>query len=482
MKFQMARSGAGAFFVQKTAQTVKSLTIALLIFLAGCARSSSPDAANAGQPPSVGTFGDERDCLWTVPFNVGINTMFPDTAATYWLAPLVIPPGGRIRFEGQYPHSRYISFNIYNELLQPLDGANDTEIRPIAGSTNPYDTGADRNATTRSYTEYMVAAVAPADESQRTPNTLYSSQAAGGTSVPSNLAIVLFRNYVPDAGHSAAESLPRIVFELADGTTISGPGACSVVDKVVFSIPNVLGQLPDIPTNALINTSAFKYPLWLKFFDLQSSEVSRFYNTPLGPAVYEIVGSPTTGSGGFFSNRDNRYISAAISQKLGSVVALHPKMPRTPPTVNGNAVMGDGDMRYWSLCVNNGDTLAVIDCLYDEQVVRDAQDRAVIVVSRSADRPANATPACGVTWLDWGVPENGLLIMRNQLVKPESNFPYAIQYVPGPPGAHEAEVMQDYYPYGEHLNKADFEALGCPVSPDALPKIVTPAPSSNTTQ
>lgn len=455
----------------------KALFVALVALVAACDRSSSPDVGD--QPVSIGGFGDERDCLWTVPFNAGINTMFPDTAATYWLAPLVIPPGGRIRFEGQYPHSRYISFNIYNELLQPLDGANDTEIRPLHGNVNPYDLGANRDVLNRAYAEYLISAVAPGDASQRLPNTLYSSQAAGNASVSSNLAIVLFRNYVPDVNHSAAESLPRIVFELADGTMLTGPGVCSVVDKVVFSIPNVLGQLPDLPLNYLINTSAFKYPLWLKFFDLQSSEVSRLYNTPLGPAVYELGGSPTSGSGGFFSNRDNRYISAAISQRLGNVVALHPKMPLTPKTVDGDPVMHDGDMRYWSLCVNNGDTLAVINCLYDEQVVRDAKGRAVIAVSRAADRPANAIPSCGVTWLDWGVPENGLLIMRNQLVKPESEFPYAIQYVPGPPGAHEAEVMQDYYPYGEHMDKAGFEALGCPVSADALANIVTPPPGSD---
>jgi hypothetical protein len=192
--------------------------------------------------------------------------------------------------------------------------------------------------------------------------------------------------------------------------------------------------------------------------------------------VYELAGSPTSGGGGFLSNQDNRYIYASISQQLGNVVALHATLPATPSTAGGTATMGGGDMRYWSLCSNDGNTLAVFDCLYDEQVARDAQDRGVILVSKAADRPANATAMCGVSWLNWGRSDTGVLIWRNMLPRPEDQFPYAVQYVPGPPGQHEAEVMARYYPYGTHMQKATFEALGCPVSADALPSAVTPPP------
>jgi hypothetical protein len=230
--------------------------------------------------------------------------------------------------------------------------------------------------------------------------------------------------------------------------------------------------LADVP----LNTSAFQNLLWLKFFDLQSSEVNRVYNTPLGPAVYELAGSPTSGGGGFLSNQDNRYIYASISQQLGNVVALHATLPSTPSTAGGEATMSSGDMRYWSVCSNDGNTLVVFDCLYDEQVLRDSQNRGVILVSKAADRPANATPMCGVSWLEWGASNTGVLIWRNMLPQPQAQFPYAVQYVPGPPGQHEAQVMGPYYPYASHMQKAAFEALGCPVSADALPSVVTPPP------
>jgi hypothetical protein len=37
--------------------------------------------------------------------------------------------------------------------------------------------------------------------------------------------------------------------------------------------------------------------------------------------------------------------------------------------------------------------------------------------------------------------------------------------------------MGPYYPYGNHTNTAAFEALGCPVSPDDFPSVVTPPPA-----
>lgn len=458
-------------------RTKALVSVLLLSVAAACGSSSTPPAsATTNNVNSVETTSsDERDCLWAL--NSSINTLFPDTHATYWVAAVVIPPGGAIRLDGAYPHARYLSYNTYNPLLQPLDGLNDTEIMPLPGSTSPFARGADRNAVARAYSVRVVAKVPPDDATQRLPNTIYSAQAVGPTSVPTNLAVLFYRVYVPDGDRDSTGGvgLPRIRFELADGSVQSGPVVCSALDTLSFAIPN-LASIPGLLTGLPLNTSAFQHPLWLKFFDLQSLLVSRVYATPLGPVVYEQVGSPTNGAGGLASNRDNRYITAAISQQLGPVVALRPKMPRIPRTAGGESPMQDGDLRYWSLCSNNADTLAVIDCLYDEQIVRDAQDRAVIVVSRAADRPANAVEDCGVSWLDWGSPNSNQLILRNMLAKPEIVFPQAIQYVPGPPGLHEAEVMQDYYPYGVHLSKAAFEAYGCPVSANALPTEVTPPP------
>ena len=142
-------------------------------------------------------------------------------------------------------------------------------------------------------------------------------------------------------------------------------------------------------------------------------------------------------------------------------------MPTTPHTRNGEPRMGDGQLRYWSLCNNEANSQRYIDCLHDEQARRVSGERAIVLVSRAADRPANAIAECGVNWLNWGPFSNSLIIYRHML--PRGDFAQAIQRIPGPAGDHEREVMGEYYPYGTHLSKAAFEALGCPVDPDAIP-------------
>jgi hypothetical protein len=415
---------------------------------------------------------DERDCLWVL--NSKINTLFPDRNADYWVAALVIPPGGAVHIDGQFPHSRYISFNLYDETLAPIDALTDVEMQPQPGSTNPFVTGADRNAVARDYQLKLIAAVAPTDATQRAPNTLYSSQSVGPLTVTFNLAIVFYRVYVTDSG-AAATTLPHISFELPGGKTINGPTICSALDKLSFAIPD-LAKVPDPIADLPVNTAAFSNLLWLKFLSLQASQANRVYATPLGPLAYELVGSATTGNGGFGSNRDNRYIYAAISQRLGDVVAIHARFPQAPKTSDGRSPVPSGQMRYWSLCSNDNNTVVVFDCLYDEQVARDAKGRGVILVSKPEDRPSNATTACGVSWMDWGSADNALLLYRNMLPLPEAQFPYAVQYVPSPPGQYEAQTMGPYFPYGTHMARADFEKLGCPVSADQLPEVVTPPP------
>lgn len=452
---------------------------ASVLLMAACGESSSPASlpVDGSVVPGGPQAADERDCLWVLN-SKALNIMLPDTYAYYWLAVLPIPPGGHVQFDGMYPHARYMSFNLYNPLLQPIDALADYEIAPAVGSENPFLPGADRQPPERSFSVRVVAGAAPAS-GPREPNTLYSAQPLGPVQLPTNLAVVLYRTYVPDAGRDAAggTGLPRISFVSANGTKLSGLQACSEPSVLEAVLPD-LGNLPDPISDIPINTAAYPDLLWLQFYNLQAAQASRVFNTPLGPAVYELIGSPESGGGGFLSNRDNRYIYAAMSQLLGELVVVHAKFPTTPKTTAGNATMGEGDMRYWSLCTENANTTAAYSCLYDEQLVRDSQGRGVIVVSKPEDRPANATAACGVTWLDWGIGDTSLLLLRNMLPLSKQQFPYAIQYIEGAPGQREAEVMGPYYPYARHLMRNAFEALGCPVSADDFPSVVTPPPGA----
>ena len=58
----------------------------------------------------------------------------------------------------------------------------------------------------------------------------------------------------------------------------------------------------------------------------------------------------------------------------------------------------------------------------DEAMVTDANGHYIIVFSRPEDRPANATAANGVTWIDWGPKANSAFFMRWMGVGPEWSF------------------------------------------------------------
>jgi hypothetical protein len=438
---------------------------------AGAPGSSSPTPSAS---PAVPASEDERSCLWAVD-TTNVNTLFPDTNAIYYVAVLPIPPGGDIRFTGPFAHARYVSFNVYNPILQPTDALTDDEIVPNAGSTNPFLAGANRNAAARSFSLKMVQQTAPTGT--RPPNMLYAGQTIATLAASQNEAVVIYRVYVPDMGldDTGGVGLPNIVFDYANGQSLTGLPLCNAVASLDDTLPN-LNTVPDPVQNLSLPAPTQTYLAWQKFFDTEAAEAYRVAGLPGGFAVYEGVDTAGGSSGGFASNADNRYIYADISQAFGNVVALHARMPVTPKTYGREATMGSGDMRYLSICSNDENLTTVFACLYDEQIPQDAQGNAVIAVSMPADRPANATAACGVAWLDWGTDDQSLLIFRNMLPLPQTQFPEAIQYIPAPPGYNETSVMGAYYPYGEHMQKAAFEALGCPVSAAELPSIA-PSPT-----
>lgn len=441
------------------------LILLTLLGLAACG-SALETPASAVSSTAATSSSKSRDCGWVARSDANLlNILYPDRYATYWVAVLPIPPGGEVLLDGQYPHARYASFNLYNPRLEPLDALADVEIVPNAGSTQPFALGALRNAAVRDYRVHVVAGVRP---DQRAANTLYSFQTLGPVTQGSPLAIAIYRVYVEDQGQdvSGGVGLPKISFKLANGQVLSGTDACTLLEQVpTLPAADTLNNL-DPPIETQPNTAAFAKLQWLKFFDLQGSQANRFNATPLGPVLSGALGQSTANSGGFASNVHNNYIYATASQSLGEVAAIRLRVPTTPKTHDNVAVMGDGQLRYWSLCSNEANTQRYIDCLYDEQVTRDASDTAIILVSRNADRPANARPECGVTWLNWGPFSNSLLIYRHML--PRADFAQAIQRIPGPAGAHEQETMGSYFPSGQHMGKLDFERLGCPVNPDTL--------------
>jgi hypothetical protein len=420
-------------------------------------------------------------CFWEGPISTeqpstrgfdGRNFNFPEESATYWLARFRLPDGATLVLRGRYAYARYQSLNAYSDGT-PTDALSDLETNPDPGSTNPFIAGNRRDLPSRSYSLSVVDAPPPADRSARSPNTLYA-QPEGDNPIE-----LLHRVYEPDRGRdlTGGTGLPVPEVVLADGSVLRDQAACQAINDPNREIPVQTTPAPvwqaavrapgcDPETNP-----AYSPPRWERFFNIDYASLAVISDCTQGGMEARRAMS-VEARGGQYSNRDNAYIYAHLSRRFGPLFVVRAKLPVFPPTHEGQRTMGSGQLRFWSLCTGESRvTTRTPDCIADRMVPIDRYRRYTIVVSRAEDRPANATRACGVGWVDWGLrgdaagrPDYGLVIMRNML--PAQSFAQAIQNVQRP-GA-EPDVMGEYFPDSAYTSKPQFEALGCPSSGLAL--------------
>jgi hypothetical protein len=416
--------------------------------MAGAVMLLLPAAASAQGADSTCQFALTRLDATTT------NVLALDTNAVYWGGTYAALPGTRIRIDGEYPHARYTSWNVYDAAARPIDALSDVELAPDPGSSNPFLPGADRTVAERSYTAFIEVGPQPA---QPAPNTLYTGDSRGGT--------FLYRVYVPDAGRDqkGGVPLPRVTLEPANGSgtpltadqcrELQAPYAQPLNDLIAGS-----PGLPD-PTDDGQGYPGRKPPSWRLFENLCGSAVDILLDNEDGEAFHDDAAARCGDGPGFLSNRDIAYVFAPTSRGFGELLVLRGRAPTFADTRPEAAVMPTGQqLRYWSFCQYEPATQRVIDCRSDDRVTVGPDGRYTIVVSTADMRPASARPECGVTWLAWGPQTQGLLIYRHML--PDRSFEQAIQNVPAP-GA-EQDAMGDYYPSGEYLDgPGDFRPPGC---------------------
>lgn len=395
----------------------------------------------------VASAQEQRDCFWAVAEDRALTENFnwTDSGGRYYLAVVTIPPGAEVVLRGEFPHSRYMSYTSNDHQAKPVFALADRSVVPNPGHTNPFVTGARRDATQRSYEARMVPG--PPPEGDPEPNTIYM----GG---PDGFGIVLYRLYLPDRGTDEAGGvpLPTATLKLADGTELDEAATCEVLNT---SAPQDLNdvyeaiQIPSWPP-----TPPSQDPIvWERFFNAQYLVAGQTETTP-AQVVRPYV--PADASGGSLSALDIAYASARPHRGFGPVLVLHGRAPTAPKTLDGQPVLGSGQVRYWSICQNELRRRSIA-CMNDEDVILDGNGWFTTVVSQAEDRPANARAECGVNWLNWGPNPDSLLILRHLL--PEDSFTNSLAYVDEP--GKEQEVVGDYLPTGAHMSKEAFEARGC---------------------
>lgn len=358
-------------------------------------------------------------CAWPIAADeTQSNVAYPDTGATYWATRYRLVPGQQLRIEGTYPFARYTSLVTYGANGSAIDHLADRDIAADAGSDNPFaSTPASTDPAHRRYTVTVDPNAWPGGTDNVIAPVAPPGSTANGT--------VILRIYVPDDASDPAGGvpLPTLSVRNADGSTVAVP-ACptQAPDPGVVDLINLFGPATDQPA--------------------------------LDPP---LVARPLTVSG-LYANPDNTYVAAVVAHQPGRVLVLRGRAPSFPDTEAGQPATTPSQLRYWSVCMNEyRKPYPVTSCATDAQTALDPSGDYTIVVSTPADRPANATTAEGVTWLDWGsTAVNGLVIVRNML--PDPTFAEAAQNVA--PGAPASSSMGVYAPVARYCSTADFESSG----------------------
>ncbi|WP_432720798.1 hypothetical protein R0381_002925 [Jeongeupia wiesaeckerbachi] len=429
-------------------------------------------AATAGKDPIPGP----RSCFWArgpASADPYINIAYPDAATFYWAAVFTVPEGAKLSIDGQYPHSRYMSLISYDEAGRPIESVADYLIKPKAGSTNPFLTGADRNSRARGYSLKVVDSTPDLTQKTgmnlvgETRDTLHAPKYGKGPGQQT----ILYRIYAGDRGldETGGVGLPVPVLTLADGKVLKGADACPALrTRQPLQLDPAAMAVPMEKYQELLKAAAKRGPA------APATNPPAWYQQLDREALYAIyTGEPLQADarrseGGFYPNLDNQYIRTILNRKLGKVFVVRGKAPTTPRTLAGEAKMGEGDLRYWSFCSNQGfANTRVNDCVQDENIPVGPDGFYTIVVSRAADRPRNAIAQCGIAWLPMaddgdGAGDDDVTVLQLRHMLGTGNFKHAVQNV-GKPG-DEAKDMGEYYPRGRYLSTSAFEtAVPCQI-------------------
>lgn len=375
------------------------------------------------------------------------NLLALDTNAVYWVAGYSAVPGTRIRVEGQFPHARYMGFNVYDAAGRPVDAISDQQIKPDKRSLNPFLPGANRSAAHRDYTVTVEFRPRPSKPAR---NTVYTGDSLGGT--------FWYRVYVPDAGRDPKGGvlLPQLTYE--GGPVLPSATACRELQApYVQGVNERIAASPGLPdpTSDGDGYPGRNPPQWRLFVNLGQAASEILLDNETGEQFYGSSQQFQSNGPGFFANRDIAYVFAPTSRGFGQLLVVHGRAPTFADTRAGAATMPGGEqLRYWSFCQYEPATQRVIACLSDDRIRLNADGTYTIVVSAADQRPA-----CAPNWIPWGPTTQGLLIYRHML--PDATFANAIQRIPQPGG--ESTVLGDYYPSSEYLSdRASFEAQSCP--------------------
>ncbi len=473
---------------------------------------------------------------------------FPDPNVTYIVLPaMLLPFGHRVVVEGEFPHARFFDLQVtpsFDPASYHYDGATgvgevpivDADIEPLPGHVNPYRVDARRDAAARGYRVTFDMAIGDpvalnaafrppyfrdsANKSNRRVGGGILFQGPWGAKGSGGhgrghweTGQLWVRLYRPDVSRDAygGVPLPRVRYETRDGRPYSLAPDIEPFSKRV----NVLTPVAAAPPMAPDADPRRRYGAehgWYKQTGIFRAVISgvALHTGLAGPEYVRLLDKGVAGRGLDMTPPNNYeqsatsatyvdYLSRGMSLGKDGVAVLSGKLPTFPATRNGEPVMRGGKMRYWSITgyeVPDGWSMPrtvlgsqrpiglAAHAVMDEDIVLDGERRYLIVLSRAQDRPANATAANGVTWIDWGPSAEISWTLRWLTVGPEwtaANAPTpsklgsradwaAADFDPSVVSEnHHRGALGEYLPRVHYLSRAEFEKLGATLRADRVP-------------
>jgi F5/8 type C domain/Secretion system C-terminal sorting domain len=466
----------------------------------------------------------------------------PDPNATYYIGASPLAPfGSKLVIEGEFPYARFFSIQVTPPLngkeyyAHPFGSAEvgivDVDINPLPGHVNPFRVGADRMATNRKYrVEYNLAAGDPVALNGQAHVPLYRANGNVRTGAlivyrgplgrkdaftgdpianPSrfNYGAIWIRTFAADKNKDArgGVALPKMWCELPTGEKYFI--ACDAREaKRGTDISVKMRQTK----TAGLNNYFSKYAEWGKEFGLYRQILSgvckaydwnnpdslrRVRETDLGATGRgEFQPPPGNYEGQATINNYCSYLSHGVPLDTNMVAVVTGQLPTFPNTRNGLTRATAAQMRYWSMGAYDNDPFgplpgACISMVMDDELILDNNRRYIVAYSRKQDKPANATAANGIKWMEWGTIADLGLTVRWITVQPEwafekspheKNLTWAKTEFAG--SAYDPKMLQNshkgwlgcYQPKITLMTKQEFERLGNAVKADDIPVYIDP--------
>ena len=393
---------------------------------------------------SGNTIVEAQQTVWESPY-VGSSKdvlYLPDANAVYWRYGWnqnKMEAQKCIKIQGEFPNTRYFSYNIYNDDTKTsITAITDVKILPD-------------NKNKNLYTLYIV----PEGSIIDAKNVLYFPKEL------KNISVIL-RHYLPEKDIQGEKKLPIIEqFDLKTKKTFAA------------------NESTKIPKISKEDISKYLLPFVTKILESSDEEIKKlwknFKNEPMN--LEEIICKQVVSnafnfnknenklksynlkSDGTYPNKDNHYLTMPICKQEDEVCIIRFKTPSYPTKKEEYAM---SDVRYYS--ISQGDEITYNHkTLSDKELVVSKDGYVYIIIGEEGSEITDFANTKNINFMPWLVKDKMLLIYRNML--PNPTYKNGVNCVPGydknnPEKNHEADFyIGAYAPMGIKIKKSILKTM-----------------------